>query len=186
MILRDIKKLASKTVLALLSFGLLAGIAGCTQTRESYSVSDLSTKGYVVTEVADGGFYITENDVDYYFENNMYGKPAFKKVIVMYPSSDINLHNQGIDEEISIINEGRNRMTVIRKIPYIDTKNNGEIKYSSRIFELKNDFEVESITNNRGFSDVAGRYEYFTSEYMSTDELNSYYCRGFELEEEIN
>ena len=77
MILRDIKKLASKTVLALLSFGLLAGIAGCTQTQESYSVSDLSTKGYVVTEVADGGFYITENDVDYYFESNMYGKPAF-------------------------------------------------------------------------------------------------------------
>ena len=167
----------------LLALAFITGMTGC--TTESITIDDIRNKGYVVSVAENGEFYISENGADYYFENSTYSKPAFKKVIVTYPSSDDNLHQQGIDDEISIINEGRNRITVIRRFPYADTKNNGEIKYNARKFELKNNFEVESITNNRGFSDVAGRYEYFTSECISTDELNSYYCRGFELEEEI-
>ena len=183
--LHNIKELISKTVLVLFSIGIL-GITGCTGTSNTVTADDLSNKGYAVTEVSDGVFYITENGVDYYFEKSIFENPAFKRVVIKYPANNKYFPLQGIDEEVSIIKEGPNKMTVTRKSPYLKTKDGDEIGYNTYYFELKNNFDTENITNNRGFDDIKGDYQWLIDNCLSPDDLNRYYLRGFELEEEIN
>ena len=63
---------------------------------------------------------------------------------------------------------------------------NNELEYPFvEAFEFKQDFEVGSLTNNRGFSDTKGDYEYFICNRMSVDEITKYYNRGLELEKDI-
>lgn len=166
----------------LLILACITGMCGCTD--KTVTIDDVRNKGYVVTEVDEGGFYISENGADYYFDNDYFGTLVFQKVVVMIPSNNPEYNQQGLEDRISIYKEGARRMTLSLSRAHIN-KNN-ELEYSlGEVFEFKQDFEVGSLTNNRGFSDTKGDYEYFICNRMSVDEITKYYNRGLELEKDI-
>lgn len=175
-----------KIGIVLLVLCILFGMSGCF-SQNSIPTEDIENSGYMITEADNGSFYITDNGAEYYFYNSN-GKLTFDRVIIKIPAISEKAQAKGLEADITIIRGKGKKITVNYHYPAVDTNINGEekINYFTMYFELKNDFEVESITNNRGFNDIKGKYESFTSNGLSTDELNTYYQRGFELEEEIN
>lgn len=161
-------------------------MSGCF-SQNSITTEDLENAGYTVTEADNKSLCITDNGADYYFRNSS-GKLTFDRVIIKIPAISEKAKAKGLEADITIIRGKGKKITVNYHYPAVDTNINGEekINYFTMYFELKNDFEVESITNNRGFADIKGKYDSFTSNCLSSDDLNTYYQRGFELEEEIN
>ena len=180
------EKLQAKLFLILLSASILLGMSGCF-SQKSVSIEDIENAGYTVTEADNKSLCITDNGADYYFHNSS-GKLTFDRVIIKIPAISEKSKAKGLEADITIIRDKGKKMTVNYHYPTVDTNINGEekINYSTMHFELKNDFEVESITNNRGFNDIKGKYESFTRNCLYTDELNNYYQRVFELEDELN
>ncbi len=178
MYFRKTEILLKKAVL-LLSAGILLGMSGCSGNI-SEKVDELRESGYV-TEQVDNGFYITENGTDYYFEGGLIG-PIFKKAVIKAPAKS--------DERkatVTISKLGHDSMSVEFKSPYLNksgkTKSLGDSAYY--YFTFQKDFREESLTNNRGFYDVARDYQSMTTTYLSPEELQSIYDRGLKLEEDI-
>ncbi len=191
LILNDLIKrtngpILKKSGIVLLVLCILFGMSGCF-SQNSITTEDIENAGYIVTEADNGNFYITDNGAEYYFYNSN-GKLTFDKVIIKIPAISEKAQAKGLEADITIIRGKGKKITVNYHYPAVDTNINGEekINYFTMYFELKNDFEVESITNNRGFADIKGKYDSFTSNCLSSDDLNTYYQRGFELEEELN
>ena len=70
--------------------------------------------------------------------------------------------------------------------PAVDTYSTGEenIVTVCYHFEFKNDFALESLTNNRGFHDIAGDYQACWN-FLSAEEVQRIYDRGLEIEAEL-
>lgn len=161
-------------------------MSGCF-TYKSVSVDDIKDAGYTVNEEGNGRFYITDNGADYYFYNSN-GKSVFENVVIKLPANSSEAQARGLEAEVKITKKKGKKMTVLYTNPTIKTYSNGneEIYNFTQFYEFKDNFEEENLTNTRGFADIRGHYSSFTSNRLSPYELNNYYVRGFELEEELN
>lgn len=179
MYFRNAEKRLKKAFLLMLSVSILLGMSGCSGNI-SEKVDELRESGYV-TEQVDNGFYISENGTDYYFGRGLTG-PFFEKAVLKAQAKE--------DERkatVTITKQGFNKIAVQFESPYLNRSSKSKSSRDSAYFyfEFKNDFNVENITNDRGFHDMARDYRSMTNTYLSPEELQSIYDRGLELEEEI-
>ena len=102
------------------------------------------------------------------------------------PSKKTNAKD-GQQVEITISNENMNRMSVIYSCPCSlkDSAGHETVQNEYMIFRFKKDFTKENLTNNRGFADIGGNYDFFTSNYMTSDDLSAIYDRGKQIAESL-
>ena len=102
------------------------------------------------------------------------------------PSQNERLREEGYEIRITIAKKSNNRMELLYEKPAVDTYSTGEenIVTVCYHFEFKNDFALESLTNNRGFHDIAGDYQACWN-FLSAEEVQRIYDRGLEIEAEL-
>lgn len=167
----------------LLSAVMLCSITSCSMISDSTKIVDeLDSEGYEVEQVDDNTFYVTEDGIDYYYDC-WFNKPFFRKAVLVFETG----RESGNEMEISICKEKLNRMSVLCVRPYTKTFANGNVYEGKDIylFQFKNDFSDENLTNDRGFHDTHGDYQSFMNWCMTAEELQEIYDRGLELEKEF-
>ncbi|MCR4690446.1 MAG: hypothetical protein K5739_03790 [Lachnospiraceae bacterium] len=174
-----------KTIITMIIvFGvcIMPGISGCGNMK-SEKIDALKNEGYAIEQVDENSILITEDGTEYYFKSGI-TKPVFEKAVVKMPSKKTNA-KPGQEVEITIAKENMGRMTVVYTSPcnLKDAAGNETVQSESMIFKFKKDFTRENLTNNKGFADIGGNYDYFTSTYMTAEDLSAVYNRGLELAE---
>lgn len=171
-----------KTVAFLLTAIIALGMCGCGRIS-SDKIDDLIDEGYVIEQVDNNSICIIEDGVEYYYKTGLL-KPVLSRVcfhVCAKPEYDVS-------KELDVtITPEYFRINIIASDTVTSQFANGNEHTweESYRFEFKNDFSPENLTNNRGFADIAGDYEWFTKYYMTPEELQEIYDRALELEKEL-
>lgn len=174
-------KAAGKALTVLLCAGILLGMSGCGRITDK-KIDELEDDGYFVEQIDNNSICITEDGIEYYFKTGLF-KPVLDKAVVTMPSQNERLREEGYEIRITITKKSNNRMELLYEKPAVDTYSTGEenIVTVCYHFEFKNDFALESLTNNRGFDDIAGDYQACWN-FLSAEEVQRIYDRGLEIE----
>lgn len=175
------KHITKRAITTILCAYIELGICGC-GTIDNEQIDVLRSEGYAIEQVDDQSFRITEEDVEYYFKNGLF-RPAFEKAVVRMPSKKKDAKD-GQQVEITISRESGNKLSVVYCCPcnLKDAAGNETVQDEYMVFEFKDGFTGENLTNDRGFADIEGDYQFFTSQYMTPDDLSTVYDRGLQLE----
>lgn len=160
----------------------LCGCGGITDE----AIDSLRQNGYEAERIDEYIFCISEGSAKYYFSKGVF-RPVLRTVVYIIPKENEDIFDRDLQLIVEITKGRRNRMSIRFTDAYVRKKATGEQYVDNRVeyFTFKKDFSPENLTNNRGFHDVRGDYEYYLNKYTTSDELLMIYNRGLEIEKDL-